>query len=76
MLFVTPARVRLTPGELNGLRRAAARNGVAVNRVETPAELLQATLDALPPERQTDLLHFLEAGASPLTHGARIREGG
>lgn len=75
MLFVTPARVRLTPGELNGLRRAAARNGVAVNRVETPAELLQATLDALPPERQADLLKFLETGVSPLMQGARIQEG-
>lgn len=75
MFFVTPTRVRLTPYELNGLRRAAAQNGVAVNRVETPAELLQATLDALPPERQVDLLQFLETGVSPLMQGARIRDG-
>lgn len=74
MLFESRNRVRLTTGELNGLRRAAAHNGVAVNRVETPADLLQATLDALPAERQADLLRFLETGTAR-TPSAHPREG-
>lgn len=61
MLFESRTRVRLTPAELNRLRRGAARNGVSLNRVETPAQLLQATLDALSPEHQSDLLRFLES---------------
>lgn len=61
MIFESPTRVRLTPAELNRLRQRAARNGIAVTRVETPAQLLQATLDALPADRQADLLRFLEA---------------
>lgn len=45
-------------------------------RIETPAELLRATLDALPSERLADLLEFLETGSSPLTREAsRRREG-
>jgi len=69
LLFVSPTHVRLTPAELNRLRQAAARNGHAINRIDSPGELLQATLDALAPERQADLLEFLEKGSSPLTRG-------
>lgn len=61
MIFESPTRVRLTASELNGLRQRAAHNGVVVTQVETPAQLLQATLDALPLDRQADLLRFLEA---------------
>ena len=69
LLFVSRTHVRLTPAELNRLRQAAARNGHVVNRIDSPGELLQATLDALAPERQADLLEFLEKGSSPLTRG-------
>lgn len=69
MFFVSPAHVRLTAAELNHLRQAAARNGHAVNHIDSPGDLLQATLDGLAPERQADLLEFLETGSSPLTRG-------
>jgi hypothetical protein len=61
MIFQSRTRIRVTEAELNHLRQGAARNGVAVNRVETPAQLLQATLDALHAEHQADLLRFLES---------------
>jgi hypothetical protein len=73
MIFSSRHRVHLTRAELNGLRQAAARNGCVVNRIETPAELLRATLDALPSERFADLLEFLETGSSPLTREASLR---
>lgn len=69
MFFVSRERVRLTTSELNHLRQAAGRNGHAVNRIDSPGDLLQATLDGLAPERQADLLEFLETGSSPLTRG-------
>lgn len=76
MLFESRTRVRLTPAELNRLRRGAARNGVALNRVETPAQLLQATLDALSPEHQSDLLRFLESDdPAPAPGDLQIRRG-
>jgi hypothetical protein len=65
MIFNTDGSVRLTPAELNGLRRANAKNGVALNDVRTRDELLAATLDGLPPEIQADLLAFLDT--PPLT---------
>lgn len=70
MLFESRSRVRLTSRELNDLRRAAAHNGVTINRVDTPAELLQATLDALPAERQANLLRFLESDTGARTPSA------
>ena len=70
MFFVSRTHVRLTPAELNSLRQAAARNGHAINHVDSPGDLLRATLDGLAPERQADLLEFLETGSSPLTRGA------
>lgn len=73
MIFSSRHQVHLTRHELNGLRQAAARNGRVVNHVETPAELLRATLDALPSERLADLLEFLETGSSPLTREACVR---
>jgi hypothetical protein len=67
MIFGTDNSVRLTPSELNRLRRDAAQQGVVVHAVRTRDELLAATLDCLPIERQTDLLAFLETGQSPRT---------
>lgn len=64
MIFESATRVHLTRSELNDLRQKAARNGRSVNQVRTPAELLRAVLDSLPPERQADLLAFLETGRS------------
>ena len=61
MIFESPTRVYLSRSELNDLRRRAALNGHCVNQVRTPAQLLQAVLDALPPQRQADFLAFLEA---------------
>lgn len=71
MIFATPNRVHLTSAELNRLRQGAARNGQAVNRIETPGQLLQATLDALPAERQADLLRFLESDTLAASTAAR-----
>jgi hypothetical protein len=59
MIFESPSRVHLTRRELNELRQRAAASGHCVNQVRTPAQLLQAVLDALPIERQADLLAFL-----------------
>jgi hypothetical protein len=77
MIFASRTRVRLTASELNRLRQDAARNGHAVNRIETAEQLLQATLDALPTERQEDLLRFLESDTTAMSTAARpsIREG-
>jgi hypothetical protein len=58
MIFVDE-HVRLTPAELNLVRGAAARNGVAHNRIRTRDELLEALLDGLPPHTQDGLLAFL-----------------
>ena len=60
MIFESPSRVHLTRRELNELRQRAAVSGHCVNQVRTPAQLLQAVLDALPGERQADLLSFLQ----------------
>lgn len=60
MIFESARRVHLTRSELNDLRRQAARYGHRVNQIRTPADLLRAVLDALPPERQAALLAFLE----------------
>lgn len=67
MIFGSHGSVRLTASELNRLRRANAMNGFAVNTVRTRDQLLEATLGALTPEIQADLLEFLETGASTLT---------
>ena len=73
MIFSSRHQVHLTRAELNGLRQAAARNGRVINRVDTPAKLLHATLDALPSERLADMLEFLETGSSPLIREASAR---
>jgi len=61
MIFAPDQSVRLTGGELNLLRQAAAKNGIVVNHICTRDELLQATLDGLSPETQDGLLQFLKA---------------
>ncbi|MFL6600749.1 MAG: hypothetical protein ACJ8R9_05405 [Steroidobacteraceae bacterium] len=61
MIFAPNQSVRLTKGELNLLRQAAAKNGIVVNHIRTRDELLQATIDGLPPKTQDDLLEFLKA---------------
>ena len=61
MIFAPDQSIRLTGGELNLLRQAAAKNGHVVNHIRTRDELLQATLDGLSPETQDDLLQFLKA---------------
>ncbi len=71
MIFGSRGSVRLTPDELNRLRRANALNGFAVNTVRTHDELLEATLGALKPGMQADLLEFLETGTSALTRARR-----
>ena len=65
MIFISPTRVRLTRSEKDYLRLAAARNGVAVTQIETPAQLLDAVLAGLSPDRQQDLLSYLEHDADP-----------
>lgn len=59
--------IRLTKAELNALRRDNARNGNAVNDVTDTREYLDASLGALDPATQEDLLEFLETGSSPNT---------
>lgn len=71
MIFESGSRVYLTRRELNELRQRAAVNGHCVNQVRTPAQLLQAVLDALPSERQADLLAFL--ASSQLKNADRDR---
>lgn len=65
MIFISPTRVRLTRSEQDYLRLAAARNGVAVPRIETPAQLLDAVLAGLSPDRQQDLLSLLANDVRP-----------
>jgi hypothetical protein len=64
MIFGPRATVRLTDSELNELRQANARVGRVVHRIATQEELLTATIDALDPSLQADLLAFLDAEPS------------
>lgn len=61
------SNIRLTASERNRLRRAHARRGLAVNEIRSVRDYLAAALGALTAEYQSDLLTFLETGASPLT---------
>lgn len=71
MIFERNGRVRLTPSELNRLRKLNARNGEAVNNIKTCDELLAATLGGLSSELAADIFEFLETGSSPLTRKGR-----
>ena len=64
-------KIRLTKTELNALRRDNARNGEAVNDVTDTSDYLNASIGALDPEVQADMLEFLETGSSPLTRGRK-----
>lgn len=59
--------VRLTRDEFDAYRRAAARNGHAVNRVGNARELMRAAVEGLPDSLLEDLLEFAETGSSRLT---------
>ncbi len=65
-------KVRMSRSELATLRRRAARNGFAVNRVQNNAEALEALLKALHPRIADDMLQCLETGTSPLTSCASV----
>ena len=66
-------KVRLTRHELAIRRAGAARNGHVVNDITTRDALLEATLAALRPELQADMLEFFETGSSPLTRQGKDR---
>lgn len=59
MIFVDDEQVRLTPEELNHLRREAARKGDVVGDVTTSEELRDAIAAALPDEALASFEAFL-----------------
>ena len=67
-------KVRMSRSELATLRKRAARNGFAVNRVQNNSEALDALLKALDPRIAKDMLQFLETGMSRLTACASVEE--
>lgn len=64
--YLDKDRVRLTKGEINALRSAAARQGFAINNVTTDSELLEAVICGLDADVAEDMLQFLETGTSPM----------
>lgn len=60
MIFEDDSRIRLTRSELNSLRRANAKNGRAIGKVDTARDLLDAVVNGLPQERAEELLAFLD----------------
>ncbi|MFQ5546008.1 MAG: hypothetical protein ACE5FE_08515 [Acidiferrobacterales bacterium] len=75
MLFdETSDKVRMSRAELATLRKRAARNGFAVNRVQRNSDALDALLKALDPRIATDMLQFLKTGSSPFTSCASVEE--
>ncbi len=75
MLFdETSDKVRMSRSELATLRKRAARNGFAVNRVQNNSEALDALLKALHPRIAEDMLQFLKTGSSPFTACASVEE--
>ncbi len=67
MLSNFNGKIKLTKSELNMLRQYAARNGHAVNQINTLEALFSASIAALSPALQEDMLEFMETGSSPLT---------
>lgn len=67
MIFGPRRTVRLTPSELNELRRANAKVGLVVNEITTVDELLAATVSGLDPALQEDLLAFLDGDADEVS---------
>jgi hypothetical protein len=59
--------VRLTSDEMKLLRRCAAKNGYAVNKISTLGEATKANIDALPLNLAEDMLEFFETGTSTFT---------
>lgn len=70
----TSDKVRMSRSELATLRKRAAQNGFAVNRVQNDSEALEALLKALDPRIAADVLQFLETGTSPFTSCASVEE--
>lgn len=71
MIFIDDNGVRLTAAELNRLRQANAKNGLAVNRIESRDALLQAILDGLDEGTQETLAAFLAADDAAATSPAQ-----
>lgn len=65
-IYLDKDHVRLTNGEANALRSAAARQGFAINNITTGSELLEAAICSLDAEVAEDMLQFLETGTSPM----------
>ena len=58
---------RLHPGELNALRKAAARNGIVINEgdIRTAEDYHEAVLMGLDEDTVADLTAFIETGTYP-----------
>lgn len=60
MIIGNDGRVRLTPSELNRLRRHAAKNGFVVETIGTLGEYLEASILGLTDDRVRDMLEFID----------------
>ena len=70
-------RVRFTTPEMASVRKRAAANGFAINKVETMDDAMEATIKALPLYRVLDMLRYIESRIESSestrwnTHGSR-----
>jgi hypothetical protein len=71
MILEPGGRVRLTPRELDLIRRSAALNGKTVTTIATLDELLAAVVEGLQPSMAADLLRFLERRSAPQNEDPR-----
>lgn len=53
-------KVRFTAPEMASVRKRAAANEFAINKVETMDDVMDATIKALPLHRVLDMLDFIE----------------
>ena len=58
--IVDSDKVKLSPSETNRLRKQAARNGIAVNEIETADQYTEALYCALPKALSDDMLAFFD----------------
>jgi hypothetical protein len=73
-IYLDKDHVRLTKGEVNALRSAAARQGIAINNITTGSELLEAVICSLDTDVAEDMLQFLETGTSPMYEAGQTEQ--
>lgn len=71
---VNTGRIRLPRDEEQFLKRKAAEQGYAINRIRTEEQALDANIKALPEHLARDMLDFFETGSSRYTKATSVEE--